>query len=97
VHEFFGVAMLEATHLGALPLVPDRLAYPELFGREFLYENDRDLVERLAAACERYAAGTPLRADRRFLTRPFLATAVVPRYLALLRELARGGAATPCV
>lgn len=32
-HEFFGIAIAEAVAAGAMPLVPERLAYPELLGR----------------------------------------------------------------
>lgn len=31
-HEFFGLAAVEAALAGALPLLPERLAYPEVFG-----------------------------------------------------------------
>lgn len=37
-HEFFGISVLEAVRAGCLPVLPDRLAYPELFSAEFIYE-----------------------------------------------------------
>jgi len=33
-HEFYGIAVLEALAAGCAPLLPDRLSYPELLGRE---------------------------------------------------------------
>ena len=88
IHEFFGLAMLEATHLGAAPLVPDRLSYVELFPREYRYA-DRDLVERLESLCRAWVAGRlDLRADRRSLTAPLGTTQVLPAYLAAFRGLA---------
>ncbi len=86
-HEFFGIAMLEATHFGAYPLVPDRLAYPEIFDAEHRYA-DHQLVMRLSDLCRRYVAGETLRADRRDTTRPFVATSLLPKYAARLRALA---------
>jgi len=66
IHEFFGVAMLEATHFGAFPLVPDRLAYPEVFPAPHRYAEGA-LLPRLRELCRR----EDLRAERRALTAPF--------------------------
>ena len=38
-HDFQGIAVLEAVAAGCLPLVPDRLAYPELFPEQFRYQD----------------------------------------------------------
>lgn len=50
-HEFFGVAVAEAVAAGAFPLVPARLAYPEVLPAEVhpacLYRDEDDLLERL--------------------------------------------------
>lgn len=49
-HEFFGIAVVEAIAAGGVPLLPNRLSYPELieapWQRAVLYE-DGQLVERL--------------------------------------------------
>jgi len=36
-HEFFGLAIIEAVRAGCRPVLPDRLAYPELFPATFRY------------------------------------------------------------
>jgi glycosyltransferase involved in cell wall biosynthesis len=49
-HEFFGVAVIEAMTAGALPILPNRLSYPEIVpepGASYLYDDHADLVERL--------------------------------------------------
>lgn len=86
-HEFFGVAMLEATHHGACPLVPDRLAYRELFPEARRYADEATLVVRLEAACRRFCAGESLRADRRSITAPHTMATLAPRYRALLKRV----------
>ena len=52
LQENFGIAVVEAVAHGCLPLLPDRLAYPELLPRrfhpEFLYGSQDELETRLA-------------------------------------------------
>jgi glycosyltransferase involved in cell wall biosynthesis len=52
VQENFGIAVVEAVWHGCLPLLPDRLSYPEIlpspFHEDFLYGNQQDLESKLA-------------------------------------------------
>jgi len=87
-HEFFGLSAVEATLAGAYPLVPNRLAYPEVFGlqgdgarREFLYEGgpqglaDRltDLAARIESNGSLFPATEAIRAGLRRFEWPNLA------------------------
>lgn len=67
-HEFFGMGAVEAALAGAYPLLPTRLAYPEIFG---LAENDaadrffydgrpETLADRLTELARHIAAGESL-------------------------------------
>jgi glycosyltransferase involved in cell wall biosynthesis len=51
IQENFGIAVVEAVLCGCRPLLPARLAYPELIPREFhdicLYSDEQDLYSRL--------------------------------------------------
>jgi glycosyltransferase involved in cell wall biosynthesis len=51
IHEFFGVATLDAMYCGCLPVLPRRLSYPELIPPHmhplFLYDKDEDLPDFL--------------------------------------------------
>ncbi|MDH3899509.1 MAG: DUF3524 domain-containing protein [Gammaproteobacteria bacterium] len=49
LHEFQGLAVQEAVACGCIPLVPDRLAYPEYFDREFRYPSCPEEPETEAA------------------------------------------------
>jgi glycosyltransferase involved in cell wall biosynthesis len=63
--ENFGYAAVEAMAAGAVPLLPNRLSYPELLTPKLretlLYGTDRDLRERLAAWLRDPAPLAPLR------------------------------------
>ena len=70
-HEFFGLSLLEAAAAGAFPLVPRRLAYPEVFGPSevqgrlsFFYDGSpEDLCRRLCDAAGRIAKGNLWESD----------------------------------
>ncbi len=87
IHEFFGISIVEAIHAGAMPLVPDRLAYQETVSDEFRYASDDEFEARLEALCRRYQAGEVLRADRRDSVAKFEAARVLPHYQSLLERL----------
>ncbi|MHC4113503.1 MAG: glycosyltransferase, partial [Planctomycetota bacterium] len=64
-HEFFGISAVEAGLAGAYPILPNRLAYPEIMGlgkeegiEEFFYDGTvADLSEGLMALAERVEKG----------------------------------------
>ncbi|ACL03387.1 glycosyl transferase group 1 [Desulfatibacillum aliphaticivorans] len=65
--ENFGISVVEAMRSGCLPLLPDRLAYPEVLPDEFhakyLYDGQEDLESRLEAMLsepENYIQDRPL-------------------------------------
>lgn len=92
VHEFFGISVLEAVHAGAQPLVPDALAYPELYPPADRYPDGGlapALIERVAA----WHRGDRLRADRRSLTRRFDRGEMGPRYAQAMRALVEAATA----
>ncbi len=85
-NEFFGLAMLEACYAGCKPLVPDRLAYPELYPAECRYASHDELVARLRGAI----TDRPEPRAYRALAEPFTFDALVPCYAEVFEAVARG-------
>lgn len=46
LHEFYGISIIEAVRAGCIPVLPDRLSYPEIFPGKYLYSQGT-LVEKL--------------------------------------------------
>jgi len=58
VQENFGMSVIEAIRWGCLPLLPNRLSYPEIIPEalhsDFLYQDNRDMVGKLAFLIENF-------------------------------------------
>lgn len=52
IHDFQGLSILEAVANGCIPLLPNRLVYPEIFSSNYLYDSSVDL-EREAQSMAR--------------------------------------------
>ena len=73
IHEFFGIAMMEAIYCGCHPLLPNRLSYPELIPENLhkpllhapiLYDHEEDLFSILKAMLMREERPLPPRTLR---------------------------------
>jgi len=85
VNEFFGLSMIEACYAGATPLVPDRLAYPELYGPEYRYDGPDELVARLRG----HILSPPRPLAAHGLAEEFTFERLAPVYAARFAEVAR--------
>ena len=58
LHDFFGISVIEAMYCGCLPILPDRLAYPEHFPPEvkqaYFYQSEAELAAMLRSAILEY-------------------------------------------
>jgi glycosyltransferase involved in cell wall biosynthesis len=95
VHEFFGIAMVEAMAAGLVPLLPRALSYPELVARDFhpvvLYDSYGDLVRRLREVLvDLDAARQAIDGLRKSMLR-FDWTELGPSYDAALAAVVSGG------
>ena len=89
-HEFFGVAVVEAIAAGALPVLPNRLSYPELVpapAESYLYDSPADLVDRLRWALTDADGRRAAAAVARKHVDQFAWPQVAPRYDSKLRQL----------
>lgn len=83
-HEFFGISVLEAIHCHTFPLLPNRLSYPELLPAEFhptcLYQDEGDLVQKLARALTQRAVANETARKLATAVTPFSWQQMAPRY-----------------
>ena len=92
IHEFFGVAILEAIYAGCMPLLPRRLSYPELMPPHLhsahLYRTPDELFDRLRRWAESPEEARSM--DLRAAAAEFGWDRIAPRLDAALEELAEG-------
>ena len=94
-HEFQGLAVLEAVARGCRPVVPDRLAYPEIYGPDYCYASSpQDPGAEAEAAAAMIAAYARLPVGR-WRTVPdvgaYSVEVLAARYRDCLGRLAGGG------
>lgn len=94
--ENYGMSMVEAMIMGCAPLLPNRLAYPEIlpeaYHSRFLYQHTYDLVEKLAALVAGFERCEALVDRLAGEMRPLLWPNVAAAYDQALEELASLGA-----
>lgn len=78
---------LEATYCGCLPLVPNRLVYPEIYPKSCLYGSCDDLFERLKDFCLTPTAATVARNFHQIDLRKYSASNLLPEYINLLENI----------
>lgn len=92
LHEFYGIAVIEAVRAGCRPLLPNRLSYPELFDGEFLYDED-EFVEKFAEALQNKPRLSDVEAEK--LTERFSWPRLAPAYREWLLEPAFSTGVSP--
>jgi glycosyltransferase involved in cell wall biosynthesis len=95
LHEFFGIAVVEAIYCGAFPLLPRRLAYPELVPETYhdacLYHEFDGLVARLRWALTHVAETRRIGEALRSTVASFDWAQIAPLYDATMEQMVDGG------
>ena len=96
LHEFQGLAVMEAVAAGCIPVVPDRLVYPELYPAACRYPSLQAQPEAEAVGAARLVVALAARLASGELEVPDLENytrgGLVQHYRSLFQSLARGGA-----
>jgi len=96
-HDFFGISVIEAVYCGCRPLLPKRLAYPEIFADEnqagIFYNDFDDLTRRLREALVQ--ADTPHNASLRQGIEKYHWENMAPIYDAAFEDVVHGKSAAP--
>ncbi len=86
INEFFGLAMIEACYAGCTPVVPDRLAYTDIYPDRFRYTGMDGLVGMLQSLIGR----PPPRGAARRLAEGYSFECLLGRYGELFEKTAAG-------
>ncbi len=93
--ENFGISVVEAIRCGCVPLLPARLAYPEIIPESFhsrvLYKDTTELAEKLTELITNYSGFQELRCDLSMEMGRFAWENLIDRYDAELEKLASLG------
>jgi len=90
--ENFGISVVEAVRYGCIPLLPDRLSYPEIvpraFHKDFLYKNQTELVEKLCFLILNYSQLTERQQHLSEAMERFAWGNIIHQYDEILKNLA---------
>lgn len=91
IQENFGISVIEAILMGCIPLLPNRLSYPEILPNSFhaqcLYKNKHELLEKLCRITSNPAAFEGLRKRLVQAMRSFLWDNVIADFDMTLEQL----------
>jgi len=92
IQENFGISVIEAMLMGCVPLLPDRLSYPEIipekFHEHFLYKGRKDLIDKLFLIISDYKQYEEIQSRLAKKMRFFLWKNVISGYDRALERLA---------
>ncbi|MBT8373885.1 MAG: DUF3524 domain-containing protein [Deltaproteobacteria bacterium] len=92
MQENFGMSVIEAIIMGCIPLLPNRLSYPEILPKEFqeyfLYKSKHDLIEKVFKITSEFKRYEEIQSRLAQKMRSFLWENVAGRYDKVLKRLA---------